>query len=145
MEAEGTVQVIVRGGLIGGCLNHLLGLPREGHGVRVHLKMVSTPEGSLWERSFDGRPIVTRITASGDRLTEVAGDTAIDYELSLGEDRMEYRSTSVRVKGRELPKPMRPKVSAVLTPRGEGWYVAVRVSLPVFGLLCHYEGEMRPA
>ncbi len=143
-EADGTVRVMVRGGLFGGCLNHLLGLPCEGHTVRVHLKMTPTAGGSLWERSFDGRPLLTLMQIREGQVTETVGATAIDYDVVFQPDKVTYMSKDVRWHGRLLAVAVRPKVHAIVTPREGGWYVDVRFSLPLFGLLCHYEGEMRP-
>jgi hypothetical protein len=119
-------------------------LPKAGAGARGHLQVVIEGDRERWIREIAGRRIETLQWRRDNLLVEETGPLRLGFQV-IG-DAAGMRFTSVRswACGLPLPSLLAPRVTAIVTGQDDGWWVEVRVELPVLGLLMRYEGEVTP-
>jgi hypothetical protein len=119
-------------------------LPEPGAEVRGCLRVVVEGERERWVREMDGRRIETLQWHADGRLVEATGLLRLGFEVTGDADGLRFRSVRGWLGGLPLLPPLLPKVTASIVGQRAGWWVTVRVELPVLGLLMQYEGEAIP-
>jgi hypothetical protein len=119
-------------------------LPRPSADARGRLRVVVEGDRERWIREIDGRRIETVQRQRDDLLLEEAGPLRLGLRVVGSSEGMRFTSVRGWLCGLPLPSAMAPRVTAVVTGREDGWWVDVRVDLPVLGLLLRYEGEVTP-
>jgi hypothetical protein len=126
-------------------LPRLLNLPRPGKRKRVELKTSEIPGGVEWLRQLGDHRFTTVHRAEAGSLIETSGNLDIVFRLSERAGALIYESIGCRTRVPRLALPLKPSILAVVEPSAAGWTVEVVVALPVFGWICRYGGQMRPA
>lgn len=126
----------------------LLGLPRAGRDVTVQLRVTTDAAGLVdrWERTFDGRRMVTRQRYEPATIVESLGP--VEVRLAIDDDGAGLTSRAVDlVLGPvrlRLPAPLAPRVRCTVGETTEGdRIVAVEVSTARGRTLCRYGGPLR--
>lgn len=126
----------------------LLGLPRAGRDVVVQLRVSTDAAGLVdrWERTFDGRRMVTRQRYEPATIVESLGP--VEVRLAIDDDGAGLTSRAVDL----VVGPLRLRVPPTLAPRvrctvgamADGArLVAVEVSTAGGRTLCRYGGPLR--
>ena len=138
----GLFRVVHHPGWFRRLLVKLMGLPAAGDAIEVTVEVTPTGDGERWGRSFAGRPMVTFQTAKDEMLMERGGPIRFGIALAVVDGGMTFRTRSVWFLGVPLPRWLGPSVDADVVPKGEGWSVVVRLTLPLVGRLLEYDGEV---
>jgi hypothetical protein len=149
IDAKGLFRVLHGRHQAARLLAPLLRLPAEAENVEVRVHVAPSGSAELWSRMFDGRPLVTRQTgAASGVLAEQFGRLELQFRLSVRNSALFYQSSraGLRIGSRLIPLPawIAPVVAASEKPSARAGCVciSVAVSLPRFGLLLSYAGEV---
>ena len=123
--------------------------PAAGQAVSTRLVVAPNSDGQLWRRDFAGTPFVTfqRESPAGV-LAERAGHLELRFKLCVSEHALCFQQVGASLcLGRlavPLPRWLAPQVAARAWAEANSAavQVAVRISLPLAGLLVAYEGSM---
>lgn len=128
----------------------LLGLPRAGHDVAVQLRVRADDHRPVdrWERTFDGRRMVTSQRYEPAAIVERLGP--VEVRLVIVGDGTGLASTAVDVALGPLrlrvPAAVAPRVRCRVVPAGGGdRLVAVEVATAGGRTLCRYGGRLHDA
>lgn len=142
MLGKGSFTISRRGGTL---LAALLRLPPAGERIPVYMEVQPLSSGEKWIRHFGDVPMTTDQWYQEGLLRERAGPMVFGLETTVTENGgMEFSTRRAWVMGIPLPLVLSPKVSAVTSPTEAGWQVQVGLTLPLFGWLLRYEGEVIP-
>jgi hypothetical protein len=130
----------------------IMGMPAAGETVELTLKVTKQDSAELWERSFAGRPMVSRQSAGADGLLiERVGMTEVYFRVTVADGGLHLQSIAAAAcLGRlriPLPGFLAPRISAresVHEETGE-IEVFVEVRLPILGQLITYGGSLIPS
>lgn len=128
-------------------IGRIIGLPGDGSGISVRVSVERDADGhERWTRMFGNQQFHSdmRLTPAG-ALTESFGPTR--FALGLTGDATGTSMPVARgwVFGMPLPRFLLPISQARETLDADGRFrFDVRISLPVFGLLAHYQGWLKP-
>src|SRR5581483_1958426 len=127
----------------------LLRLPAAGTEVPTRLEVTPRRDGERWHRTFGGRPFVTvQREMAGQVLAEEHGLIEMRFRLEVSDHALCYHQigTALRL------GPLRVRLPRWLSPQitGREWALAgepgvraaVRVTVPLVGLLIAYEGSI---
>jgi Domain of unknown function (DUF4166) len=122
-------------------------LPRESRAAETCLRIVADDAGERWERSFNGSTFVSQQRAAGGMLLERIGVLEFRFFLRVEEGALVYEQRAARLcAGRaRLPMPRfcSPRVQAREWADSDSRViVAVKVTLPIIGLLIEYRGHL---
>jgi len=151
-QVQGTGMFTVRHGQ--GCparfLAWLLRLPTSGETLATRLVIVRHAWGETWSRTFAGKALVTvQYQRGANLLAERLGCLEFGFRLRVSEHALDFWHVGtacvlgpIRV---PLPRWVAPHITArEWAGQEEGsLQVAVRVSLPLIGLLMAYEGCLK--
>lgn len=127
----------------------LAGLPAAGECVEVRLTVVPTSDGEEWQRSFAGRPLVSRQWASDGLLVEHLGPNEMRFRMAAEHGALVYRVAGIALRLGPLRVPLprwcRPHVDGSESPIAgcDEVAIAVEIRLPILGLLVGYGGTLR--
>jgi hypothetical protein len=142
--ASGRFRVTHAPGRLRKLLLAVMPLPRAGDDLDVPLTVSLSGPGELWVRAFPGSPFITIQTERRGLLMERSGPVSFGFTLGVVDGAMTFTMTKFRFAGVPLPLWLGPSVSAVEVPNDNGWTVIVRVTLPLFGQMLEYHGEVTP-
>lgn len=131
---------------IAGCI---AGFPPTAESVSVHVEMQNAPKGETWIRTFGRKRFKSHLSTckrgSKPILVERFGLMSFEIDLNKRGETLQYPVKSGRVLGVPLPSFLCP-VSDTLEYVDEQNRAcfSVRVSLPIAGLIAHYEGWLKP-
>src|SRR5262249_32257526 len=132
-NASGIVMVRrTRGGWLAG----LIGFPRAGEGISMHLRVVATGDREIWTRSFGARQLRTCQKQKDGLLLETSGPVSVTMRVWADEKGMRFES--VRVRFWFLPIPLR--VEAYEWAAGSAWEFQVTIAG-----VGSYSGRMVPS
>lgn len=133
--AEGTFRVERRG-----IARFLPLLPPAGEKISIHLRVVPTPAGERWIRTFDGVHVISSTQrVSRGSIVERFGAMTITMSVAPSGDALRYHLMEARVLGLRLPQSWLPRtVASELT---EGPFVRIVVKI---GEKFGYSGLLRP-
>jgi len=150
IHASGVFQVFRGTNWITRMLAKLARLPPAGEAVDVRLVVTPHPEGEEWQRSFDGRPLVSmQYPSPGGLLCERMGMAETRFRLEVIEHALHYRAISAALclgKMRiRLPRWFCPRVTACERAGDEKEQVIVNVEIivPWLGRLIAYAGVLK--
>jgi hypothetical protein len=119
-------------------------LPKAGTETRGWLRVQVEGNRERWIREIGGRRLETVQGEQHGLLVESTGPLRLGFRVAGSSDGMRFTCVRGWFCGLPLPTPMAPRVTAAVVGREDGWWVNVRVELPVMGLLLRYEGEVTP-
>ena len=131
-------------GRLRNALASLLGLPRAGSEVPVHLQVVVEGERERWIRDFHGHRVETVAWAWRDFLMESLGWTSFASALVRDGSRLRYEFRRAWFVGIPVPRWLSPSVDSYVDADEVGWRVKVRISVPFLDELVRYEGRIEP-
>jgi hypothetical protein len=144
LTGRGLFRVVHHPGWLRKFLLVVLRFPAKGEAVEVLLEVTPSAAGERWVRLFAGRPLVTWQSAGGGLLMERAGPLRFGLAVEVVDGGLTFRTRRTWILGVPLPGWLAPRVEADVVPSGEGWNVAVRLTLPLVGRLLDYEGDVVP-
>ena|SRR5579871_2373384 len=143
-SAQGAFRITRGHGWLRHALASMMRLPSPGENVPVRLQVQVRGTEEIWIRDFGAQRLVTRLWQEEDLLIEAAGPLRFGYRLSADAREMHTVSTRCWLLGIPLPSALAPRVNACASAEEAGWWVCVRVEVPVLGQMAHYEGEVTP-
>lgn len=148
VHASGTGSVDRGRNLVSRLLASLLGMPRTGTWVPVHITFRHADDGEWLIRDYDGSVLTTRQDAGegadAGMLLEGFGPVRLVIALDIEDDALAFRLHSVRLFGMALPRALWPRLQAYES-EVDGWYVSyVDIGLPLIGRLIRYCCRIRP-
>lgn len=127
----------------------LMGLPREGHGTLLALRVEQQGASQVWHRRFGETVLVTRQYERAGLLREQFGPLELGFQLHFTPDllRFDQRAVALVVGPLRLPWPrfLSPRVAAEVRPIASGAAIEVEIRAPVVGLILRYTGNVVPS
>jgi hypothetical protein len=128
----------------------LLGLPREGHGVKLDVTIVATSPGEeAWLRSFDGQVLKTRMSArSRGLVAERFGPIELAFRIRASRGDLHFEQVGATIGARRLALPLpawvapRAQARALTAVESDGFDARMSLSMPVMGVLLMYSGRI---
>jgi len=126
----------------------LLGMPKQGTWVPVHVTFRDQGDGEWLIRDYDGTLLVTHqgrgTGADAGKLLEGFGPVSLIISLDIEDQALAFSLDTVRFLGMPLPRALWPQLTAYES-EVDGWYVSyVDIGLPVIGRLIRYCCRIRP-
>ncbi len=143
-EAKGTFSIAEGEGVLRHLAARLMRLPPSSEQVPVHLRVEVKGEQEYWVRRFGTQVLTTTQWSHGGLLIERAGILCFGFHLAPCEEGFRFEFRKCWLLGVLLPSVFAPKVNAEVWGTEAGWWVQVKVEVPLLGLLTQYDGEMFP-
>jgi hypothetical protein len=148
---SGRAEIEQGRGLITRLIGAIVGLPRGGSDIPVTVSVDREVDGSrlteTWTRNFGGQRFVSVLsTETKAGATERFGPLTFNLGLAVRDGDIHFPVTGWRIGPLRLPAFLAPRSEAREYVDGEGRFrFDVRMSLPLFGLLAHYRGWLKPS
>lgn len=145
---SGRLRVHAGGGLLTRIACVLLRLPAAGDGVLTRLTIDATPTTERWTRYFGNTRLVTNLSSDAyGNLVERVKCVELRFQLRVADGSLNYEQVSAGFRfgplRLPLPRGLCPRVTAREAAVADNrTKISISVSLPIFGLLTSYEGEM---
>jgi Domain of unknown function (DUF4166) len=143
-DARGTFRVTRGSGYLRNLVATLLGMPRAGENVPVHLQVVAIEDREIWLRHFLGQTLKSVQSARGELLMERFGLGSFSCTLEVRGSRVVYVFKRSWFLGVPLPQWLAPCVDSYVDANETGWLVVVHIFAPLLGEIVHYEGWVEP-
>ena len=147
--AGGCVQGVFRVergcGFLRNLLAELARLPPAGEEVPLRLDVRVAQGEEHWTRTFGALQLFTRQYARDGRLHETHPPWKLRIRLGATREGMQLEHERCYFFGIPLPRFCAPRVESFVEARGESWFAAVTIGLPLVGMVCRYSGEVRPS
>jgi hypothetical protein len=144
--AAGTFRICHGSNRLARFVAWLTGLPAACDAADMRLVVTPTGAGEQWNRSFNGRPLVTTQFSRTGILVEQVGMTELCFQLDVVDGSLHYQSdrAALRMGWLLVPLPswLAPRVTASEKAGPAGVAVTVEVQLPVLGRLITYQGTL---
>jgi hypothetical protein len=149
----GRAEISTGDGLIARIIARIIGLPKAGKDVplRVSVDRSMSPGKEqrfteTWTRNFGGQCFSSEMSVSASsKVTERFGPLTFALGLAMGDDGLLFPVTGGRIGPLPLPRFLMPRSEAREFQDDEGRFrFDVRLSLPLFGVLAHYQGWLKP-
>jgi saccharopine dehydrogenase-like NADP-dependent oxidoreductase len=137
-------------GLIARLIGAIVGLPRGGGDIPVTVSVDREVDGlqltETWTRNFGGQRFVSVLSATEANVaTERFGPLTFNLGLIVKDHEIRFPVTGWRIGALRLPIFLAPRSEAREYVDDEGRFrFDVRLSLPLFGLMAHYRGWLKP-
>ena len=115
-------------------------LPPAATRVTVRVTIERNGASEHWRREFGDHVMPSTQTIEGGLLLEVLGAVTFRFELSVRDAQTLWRVVSAKVWGIALPARWFKQVNAAEGADGDRYTFDIRASMPVVGLLVHYQG-----
>ena len=121
-------------------------LPRDGQALTTTVSLQRHPGQETWTRNFGGVPMRSTMWPWHGRLRERLGLVQFDFQLGVDAGALTWDTRAVRVLGLlPLPASWFSGVQCTEAEDDQGRYTFdVRASLPLVGLIVHYQGWLLP-
>lgn len=143
---RGETDVEAGKGPLARLIRTMMGFPPGGRRVPVTVRMERREGAEVWERSFAGRPLRSRLAAR-DRgiVRESFGPLSFDIALKVEDGRLAYPVVAGRCLGIPLPRLLLPISHTAESVDAEGRATFdVEVALPGIGRIVRYRGWLVP-
>ena len=126
----------------------LLGMPKAGTWMPVHITFRHDDTGEWLIRDYDGSVLTTHQgageNADAGMLLEGFGPVRLVIALDVEDGALAFTLRSVRLFGLVLPRALWPRLQAYES-EVDGWYISyVDIGLPLVGRLIRYCCRIRP-
>lgn len=122
----------------------IIGLPKPGTHVPIHLRVEVRGESEVWIRHFGKQRMVTHQWLKDNLLIEAAGPFRIGFKLTSDSTGLKFQFNRCWFLALPIPDFLSPKVNAIVHGYPDRWHVDVSMESPLLGLLSRYEGEVAP-
>lgn len=110
----------------------------------MRVRFVAEDGRERWERSFGPWRMPSWQWQDGEHLMERLGAVTLRFAIDCDSSGLSLRLVQVRFCGIPLPKILHPCVQATESAAdGHTFRFDVAASMPLIGLVVHYEGELR--
>jgi hypothetical protein len=147
---SGCAEIEQGRGLITRLIGAIVGLPKGGSDIPVTVSVDHEVDGSrlteTWTRNFGGQRFVSVLSATEANVaTERFGPLTFNLGLVVQDHDIHFPVTGWRIGPLRLPAFLAPRSEAREYVDDQGRFrFDVRMSLPLFGLLAHYRGWLKP-
>jgi saccharopine dehydrogenase-like NADP-dependent oxidoreductase len=147
---SGRAEIEQGRGLIARLIGAIVGLPRGGSDIPVTVSVDREVDGSrlteTWVRNFGGQRFVSVLsTETKAGATERFGPLTFNLGLAVKDGDIHFPVTGWRIGPLRLPAFVAPRSEArEYVDDQDRFRFDVRMSLPLFGLLAHYRGWLKP-
>jgi hypothetical protein len=137
-------------GLITKLIGAIVGLPKGGSDIPVAVNVDREVNGprltEIWTRNFGGQRFSSELSSTeANTATERFGPLTFDLGLVVRNGELHFPVTGWRIGPLRLPAFLAPRSEAREYVDDEGRFrFDVRMSLPLFGLMAHYRGWLKP-
>ena len=125
-----------------GLVARILGFPKSGVDVPLRLEVTVIGSCELWSRQFQDQLLITSQWKHGELLIEASGPVRLGLELREDDTGLTYRYRKWWFWRIPMPHWLAPGIRVETAPRQHGWFVDVRIALPVIGQMVRYAGEI---
>lgn len=147
VDGAGAFRVIRPGSRVLRRLGDLLGLPPAGADVAVTLRVATGESSDRWDRTFDGRHVVSWVRWDGMVLVERMGVIEVRFRVerpSAAAVALIPAGTRIAWGPIRLPLPRRlaPSIRCEVSAHHDGHHVAVTIATPGGTTVCAYDGTL---
>jgi hypothetical protein len=128
-------------------VRRLLGLPRAGEDVPVHVQIEARGEQERWRRDFAGQEFTSLLGSSdfSDRITERFGAMTCEFNLVASKEMLSMEIVGWSLGPMPLPRSLAPTINAREWVDEQGRFrFDVAIGAPVIGQIVHYRGWLLP-
>ncbi|MEM9099073.1 MAG: DUF4166 domain-containing protein [Pseudomonadota bacterium] len=123
----------------------LFRFPPAGRQVPVTVTITPDGDGEIWARQFATHQLRSHIhSPKPGEIVERFGPFAFTLPLELTEDGLSLPVAYGSILGLPLPKALLPRSEAKEIATPNGFRFDIRLSLPLLGLMVHYQGSLTP-
>lgn len=140
--ARGMACVERGSGLVARFIARIIGFPSPSQAVPLEVRIDRDKSGETWTRRFAGQCFSSRLTSRDDQLVETFGPLAFAFDLVPVPGGHAMRLARWRCGVVRLPLLLAPRIAATETDLDGRFNFAVRIELPLFGLLVAYRGSL---
>jgi hypothetical protein len=97
-----------------------------------------------WARTFGTQRLVTHQWLRDGLLLEASGPACFGFRMTSDTEGMQFTFARFWLLGLPLPHALSPRINAFAREQGAGWWLQVRMEVPVLGLITQYEGLVIP-
>jgi len=127
-------------GLLAKCLAALASLPPSQVDAPLSVAIAVDAAGETWRRDFDGHRMQSRLWAHGALLAERLGPVTLLFSLHVEDAKLIWRVAGAHFLGAPLPASWFAGAGATEQVVDGRYRFDVRATLPLVGLLVHYNG-----
>ncbi len=143
IKAKGIVQVEYGDGFMIKLINKILKMPNQDKHIITELQINRSLEKEVWERDFNGRILRTEQYVKNDYLIEQMGNIILGFKLYVKNQGLEFEQDFTSIYNIRLPKLLSVSTTAFTIAQNNIWYVDVKTTSPIFGLLLRYHGSFK--
>lgn len=147
VDGTGRFRVVRPGSTVLRWLGDLLGLPPAGDDVVVTLRVRAGDDEDRWDRTFDGRHVVSRVRCEGPVLVERMGGIEVRFRIERpgpATIALVPLSASLACGAARLPLPRwcTPAVRCRISSETDAHHVTVSIATPGGTTVCSYDGTL---
>lgn len=120
----------------------VIGFPDAASAVPLQVRITRSADTEIWERCFGGQCFASRLTRRDNHIVEHFGILAFAFDLAAIPHGHALRLQRWWCGRLPLPLALAPRISASETDDCGRFAFAVRIGLPLFGLLVAYRGSL---
>jgi hypothetical protein len=141
--ASGEARVTRGAGPMAGLVARIMGLPPAGLHA-LHVGFAERDGMERWTRSFGRHSFASRLSGKGGRLVERFGQLRFHFDLRSDASGLSMAMRRWSFLGIPLPMALAPRSEAREWQEGKRFRFDVPISLPLIGLVVHYDGWLVP-
>lgn len=141
--ASGEARVERGTGLPARMVARIMGFPPAGT-HRLHVAFTEWNGVETWTRQFGSHAFTSRLRRKGARLVERFGPLRFHFDLPANAQGLAMVMRRWTCLGIPLPPALAPRSAAREWQEGEHFRFDVPISLPLIGLVVHYDGWLAP-
>lgn len=142
-EMHGEVQVAEPANPLAKFLAICLGAPLKAAQGPIRFELLATANTETWTRFFPGTTMRSKLTKSGNRVTERLGAARLTFELLEVAGALEMRLEKLHFFGFPCPDCLKPTVTARETGGADTLNFQIQASVPFIGMVSSYTGYLR--
>ena len=115
-------------------------LPPTGRDIPIDVVIRVHSQGETWSRNFNGHAMESHLFANGLLLAERLGAVTLIFKLSADANTLQWKVTGAKCLGLPLPTTWFAGAGATEHILDGRYSFDVSATLPLIGLLVHYQG-----
>lgn len=119
-----------------------LGAPQSATQGAIRFELDAQPHAECWVRHFPSRTMTSRLGRAGDCMEEKLGASTLRFKLLATSEGLAMELKSMKFLGIPCPRWLLPQVVAQEHGDHEKMHFKVCATLPLLGLVVHYQGHL---